>query len=252
MSITEPTSHNDPPQDEFVRRVFYSMIGGALKLAADEELSLKEVNHWVETATFHVLKDRGMKMREISEALDISMRKAANLSNQLKQNFLEPEREHTLPRRIEFMLWSEPLSRSRLLQVMEVDESELDDALEILVKQERVVLEDGRSPRYHIASPTRRIVGRSWMGRIDGLNNLMNSAYGTIRARFFDQDERAFARTIQFSVRPEDLPKLQQLYEEKIWPELAELDRQARDAPNPVAMDLSILWAPTPSGNTND
>lgn len=235
---------HEPPPDEFSRRILYSLLQPALELAADEGLELKELGHWAETGYFHVLRERGLKMREMSDLLSVSMRKVAGLSKQLKENFLAPEKEVALPRRIEFILWAEPLSRSRLAQVMtDVDESELDEALEILLEEERITLNDDE--RYDIASPTRRIVGRTWMGKIDGLNNLMRSVYEVVQRRLFDDDERAFARTLNLRVRPEDLERLHKLYEEEIWSELAALDEAARDHEDAVPIDFSVFWTPS-------
>lgn len=245
---TEPDIQNaaeNPPEHEYTRRVLYSLLIPVARLAGSEGVDLKELGHWIETAYFHELKGRGLKMREMSDLLGVSMRKVAMLSKQLKLNFLRPEREVSLPRQIEFVLWSEPLSKARLAQTFPgASQEELDEAIDLLVHEDRIVEVDGRTPRYDIASATRRIVGRDWMGRIDGLNNLMNNVADAVFARFFRGEERAFARTLRLRVRPEDLPELQELYEEHVWERLRALDERARGDEHAIPMGVSILWAP--------
>lgn len=234
-----------PPEHEYSRRVLYSLLLPAMRLAGARAMSLRELSHWLETAYFHELKARGLKMREMADVLDVSMRKVAMLSKQLKLNFLAPEREVELPRLVEFALWAEPLSKARLTQTFSaIEPEELDEALDLLVAEGRVVELEGRVVRYDIASPTRRMVGRNWMARIDALNNLMNNVADTVSARFFEADERAFARTLQLRIRPEDLGELQKMYEEKVWETLKELDERARGDELAVPIGVSILWAP--------
>lgn len=253
---TEPdigSAPDAPPEHEYTRRVLYSLLMPAARLAGDEGLNLKELSHWIETAYFHDLKGRGLKMREMSELLDVSMRKVAMLSKQLKLNFLRPEREVSLPRQIEFALWSEALSKARLAQTFPgSSQEEIDEAIELLIEEGRVVELEGRTTRYDIASATRRIVGRDWMGRIDGLNNLMNNVADAVFGRFFRGEERAFARTLQLRVRPEDLPELRALYEDEVWERLRELDERARGDQHAIPMGVSILWAPQAPDNEGE
>ena len=54
-------------------------------------------------------------MKESMRAMSISISKATDLSRQLKQNLVGlVAQTHGLPRRIEYILWAEPLSRARL------------------------------------------------------------------------------------------------------------------------------------------
>ncbi len=254
---TEPAEHREhpkqPPEPEYSRRVLYSLLIPVRRLAARNGLTLTELMHWVETGYFHELKSRGLKMREMSELLDVSMRKIAMLSKQLKINFLRPEREVALPRRIEFALWAEPLSRARIAQTFpSAEEEDVDAAIDTLLDEERIIVVRGRTDKYDIASPTRRMVGRTWMRRIDGLNNLMANVADAVVARFFRGEERAFARTLQLRIRPEDLPELKRMYEEHVWGLLEELDERARGDSHAIPMGVSILWAPQDAANNEE
>ena len=65
-----------------------------------------------------------------------------------------------------------------------------------------------------------------------------------MRQRFFEEDERAFARSLQFRVRPQDMPRLKALYEEHVWKTLSELDEAARHDPEAIPMGTTLCWAP--------
>src|SRR5690606_15670193 len=190
-------------------------------------------------------KRRGLKMREASDVLDVSMRKVALLSKRLKQNFLDAEHEVELPRRIEFMLWAEPLSSARIKQVLtDVEEQEIDEAIEMLDAQGRIELQDGRTPTWTVKRNEFRLVHDNMLSRIDGLNNLLASLANAVFGRFFEREVRAFARTLSLRVRETDLPRLQSLYEDVLWETLRRLDADAHGNDDAIEMDVSILWAP--------
>lgn len=247
MTIEANISKEVDSEEEFSLRVLYSLMKPVAKLASVKRIALQDLTPWMQLAYFHDLKDRGLKMREMSDVMGVSMRKVAMLSKQLKQNFLRPELEVELPRRIEFVLWAEPLSRARLSQALPgVTDAELDDALQILADQERIVVrEEARGVIYDISSTTRRVVGREWAGKIDGVNNVMNNVFNAVLGRLFHDDARAFARTLQLHVREDDLEELRAFYNETIFPFLAELDERANETPDRFPIDVSILWAPT-------
>ncbi|MFB6372106.1 MAG: hypothetical protein ABEN55_03100, partial [Bradymonadaceae bacterium] len=72
----------------------------------------------------------------------------------------------------------------------------------------------------------------------------MQTLADVVYGRFFDDEPKAFARNIQFHLRPEALSKLQEIYEGCVWEELVELDEEAETDPNALGMELSVLWSP--------
>ena len=231
--------------EELKLRVVYTMLLPSVRLAKAFKLSMKDVGDFAQMAYYHELKRQGLKMREASSLLDVSMRKVALLSKRLKRNFITAEREHGLPRRVEFMLWANPLSPARLEQAMpDVSPQDIAEALQTLESQGRVRQIEGRTTTYEVVRTEFRLVQDSWLARIDGLENLLGSVTAAVYARFFDGDESAFARTVSLRVRREDLPRLRKLYEEKIWAELVALDEAAKGDPEAESMDVSIVWAP--------
>ncbi|MBN1947200.1 MAG: hypothetical protein JW797_16130 [Bradymonadales bacterium] len=226
-------------------RVLYSALLPAVRFAAAASIPLKELKRLIELAYYQEARRRRFKLKEITRLLSVSMAKAGLLSRQLKEHFARPESERGLPRRILALLWAGPLSEVRIAQVLDdVESSELSEALRVLQAEQRIEAEQGRTVvRYRLAAPQHRLVHDHWMARIDGLNNLMRSISQAVEARFLGSDERAFARTLSFRVKSEQVPKLEQLYREQIFPLVTQLDAEVGEEDGSLPLTLSITWA---------
>lgn len=238
-----------PPPDEreaLRQRVLYALLTPALRLGFRFRVSLRALGQLVQMGAYHETRRQGLKTHEVAELLEVSARKVALLSSQLKQNFLDAEQAHGLPRRVEFMLWAQPLSAARIKQVLPgEDAADVDAALASLLQQGRVRLEaQGRNEVYVVSKARSRLVDPEWGARLDGLQTLMDTVTNAVYARFFRGDPAAFARTLNLRVRDADLPKLTALYQDVIWPALVALDEAAQGDDTARAMDLSLLWAP--------
>ena len=209
-------------------------------------LGSKQVGQLLEMALFHETRKAGLKLSEASEVLDVSMRTISRMSKLLKRNFARPDQEHELPRRIEFMLWAGPLSEARIAQALSgiADASAISEALALLQDDGRVSRHVGRTVTYTVTDTQRQLLSDGLLARVDALTNLTNNLLNAVYARFFEGDDRAFARTLTFRIRPSDLPRLRALYEEHIWPTLRALDAAAADAPEAQEVDFSLMWAP--------
>lgn len=227
-------------------RVVYSCLLLPVRLGLAFGLSMRELIDLLQMAAFHETRRRDMKMREVSELLDVSMRKVSQLSSRLRRNFAAEEILEELPRRIEFMLWAEPMSEARIHQVLRgASGEEVDEALDLLVEQARVRrITEGDSVTYEVSRAEFRLVSQDWLARLDGLNNLVANLANAVDARFFEDEPAAFARTVSLRIRPEDLDRLHALYSDQIWETLRELDAAAHDDPTARPIDLSIAWAP--------
>lgn len=241
-----PTDDLDDAQLEDVRRrVLYALLSPVARLGFLFGVPLRGLGELVQMASFHETRRRGLKTGDVAARLGVSPRKVALLSKLLKRNFLEGERGHSLPRRIEFMLWAGPLSAARMKQVLtEHDDGEIEAALDQLEQQARIRRVPGRTERFEVVGAQYRLVSRDWLARLDGLDNLMASVANVVFARFFKGERRAFARTVSLRVRDADIARLEALYAETIWPALVALDEAAHDDPESRSMDISILWAP--------
>jgi hypothetical protein len=181
-----------------------------------------------------------------SELLNVGMRKASELSKNLKDNFFDPEREYGLPRRVEFMVWGESLSRARLYQLIrEESESDIDSAIQRLINERRIVEAEDKPDVFAASSPEARLYTPQWMAQIDGVNNFMASTLSATFARVIRRSPTSLLRTLNFRIRPSDIEKLNEFYETELFPKLASLEQDAVGDPDAITMDLSICWAPS-------
>lgn len=231
-------------QEETQRRVLYALMLPAVRVAYAFGVPLRDLGELLQMAYFHEARRHGLKMKEASQHLDISMRKAAQLSSQLKASFAQPDQEHGLPRRIEFALWAQDLSAARLAQVLREEPEDIEVALGELERQQRVRLNPGRTPTWSVQRQQGRLVQDAWSSRLDALQNLLGSVTNAVYGRFFQAEPRAFARTLSLRLRPQDRQALQDLYEKVIWKQLAALDERAKDDPQAEDIDVSLVWAP--------
>ena len=148
------------------QRVVYALLMPPSRLAQLLRVPLKDLGEWAQMAYFHETRRRGLKMREAAELLDVSMRKVALLSKQLKKGFVDPDETHGLPRRVEFMLWAGPLSEARIAQALELEPSDVLTALESLQAQGRVEQVQGRTPTWRVVASEFRLVQSEWAARL--------------------------------------------------------------------------------------
>lgn len=251
QNAPQPSAEASPSSEEALaaveleRRVIYSLLIPGVRLSRFFGVPLREAGEWIELAYLKELLNGGVKLKDAAQLLDVSVRKVSMLAARLRENFFTPEHEHELPARIEFMLWAAPLSMKRIKQYLSPLEDELiEEAIALLETQGRIRLSEGRTPTYEVVQGAQRLVRDDLMARIDALNTLLANVTDAVFGRFFRQDEKAFARSLQFRVRPEHLPRLKQLYEEAVWKALSELDEAARDDPHAIPMGATLCWAP--------
>lgn len=244
----------DITPDEVVERILYAGMKGIARWARATRAPLKAASQLFDVAYFHELRASGRSIKAIAERLAVSPRRAAQLSKALKQNFLSAERAHTLPRRIEFILWAEPLGEGRIRQALggDVEADAVRGALDSLIAEGRVEALPGRTETYQVTRGDSRMVRDGWLARIDALDHLLQAVGDAVIGRFIAHDERAFARTLSLRVRPADLPELRRLYDDVIWPALVKLDAAASADEAAEALNLALLWAPIDLIDTRD
>ncbi|MCA9524530.1 MAG: hypothetical protein KC609_26365 [Myxococcales bacterium] len=229
--------------NELTQRVLYSLFRAAARTARHLEVPMRDFIRLAELAYYHEQRAQGLTMRELSERLTLSMRKIALLSKELKQNFFDPERQHDLPRRIEFMLWAEPLSHARIVQALpELPRDEIDDAIERLRRDGRIESSDERTPRLRLTTGATRLQNEALWTRLGGLNSLVSNLAHTVLDRFFRREPRSLARTLALRVRQADQHRLAAFYEGTIWPFFRELDRAATDAGDDPTVSIAVSY----------
>ena len=235
-------NEDDIDERELRERLIYSLIRPGIRLAARSGLSLKKLTDLLRIGYFHEFRRQGHSLSDIGDALGVSVATAARLSKSLKTNFFRPEQEHELPQRIEYMLWAEPLSASRINQVLPGEsEEDVRNALDLLVEEERIFEESADGEVYRLATRQGRLVREHWFSRVGALNSLLRSLIDTVEARFFEDDTPSLSRTLNFRIHPDQIGELQRFYDEEIWPTMAGLDEDAGETDH-KHVQLSIFW----------
>lgn len=237
----------DKTRQEFTARVLYSLLRPAVGLADRFRMPMKDFTGLLQRAYYQAKRARGLTLPQVAAELQMSTRTADRLARSMRENFFVPEQEHELPRKVEFMLWSGPRGLARLQQLLpEYEPHEVERSLMGLVKEGRVKEVEGRTLMYAATRRANRLPDDTMAARVDGLNNLMETLLETVRRRFFEQDQRAGARTVGLRVRRSDIAQIEKLYEEVVWERLLALDNQARDADpeDVIEMGLVMCWSP--------
>lgn len=244
----QPEGPLDIDQRELERRLVHAMARLVSRFAGAFAMPLAQVVDLVQAAQLQTLRERGMTLAEIGRHMGVSERHAKRLLKQLRESFLDTERAYDLPVRIEFMVWAQPMSRAKIRQVLKDDQAAVDDAIDRLLASGRVVEDQGRTPLLRPSTSVQSLVRDTWLARIGALNSFVASLGDAVWGRFIEPSPAAFARTLNFLVRPEDLPEVQRFFTDQLVPHMTALDAAAQEAGRQgeatESLRLSICWAP--------
>jgi len=241
----QPTAPDAPLDGAALKQLLFACLRPAARLADALGLSLAELQKLVELAYFQRALAAGRKKGEIGAQFGIGATKAAELSRELHQHFLDAERGHGLGRQVLSLLWASPLTLRQMVKELEpFSEHDVQQALTQLLAEERVRPVSGRTARYAPSRSIQRLSIVPWMARVDGLNTLMDHVSLALRAQFVRRDDRALVRNITFQVAAEDVASLHTFYEAQLMPLIEALDARAAGKPDAPTIRLSILWAP--------
>lgn len=253
--------HDDIDRPELERRILLATLSLAVRLCCRLGLPLKDLVGHVRIAYLRELRQQGLSLAECAQRLEVSERTAKTLAKELRESFELPDTQHTLPTKIEFMLWRTPMSQARLHQVLrDHSHKELDEAIALLVEQERIRLD--REPATPVYIPTQSVnsqLSPEWIKRIGGLSSLLDNLYHTIDQRFFEEappvedesppEESSFARTLSFYVAQGKFELLQKLFWEVVVPQISTIDQDSHKAPKAWPVKLTMFWAREPQDN---
>lgn len=220
------------------------MLRPAARVALRAGVALRPMKQAVELACYHEARRAGMKMREISKALDVSMSKVGALSNALKEHLREPDTEHGLARQILGLLRIAPLTATRIVNALpDFDTEEVEAELARMLEREQLRLVHGRTTRYALTAQAYRLQTDTWLSKIDGLNTLLDHVERAVQRRLVQEDPQALVRNLTFSIRPEDNSELQRFYQEELFPFIVALDEAAEETDDASVVNFSILWS---------
>lgn len=242
LTVTE----QDFSSPTFARRLVFALLIPAVRVARRAGLHLGDLVNLVELASVYDHRRQGHTQSAIADALNVGRRKVTTLVTQLKTNFFEPghnEEELGLLRRIEFLVWPEPLSEARILQHLKgTDTDMVRRALLQLKAQARVVQRpDGRYETFRES----RIVSPDVAKRVDGLRNMMVAIDELVERRFMQPVQQGLARIVRLYVDESLMEELSTFYATIVYPKLDLLEQRSLglDSKRPVA--VGYFWAPT-------
>ena len=232
-------------QEAELRQRMLHAFGRSVALLSDAFGStLQEAQESIRMAYFHEMKSRGLKLRQISEQLDISERHVKRLQKGFRETFLDAEREYDLPVRIEFLLWATPVSRKKVKQLLkrfESDERAIDQAIQALIDGGRVAEVDGELV---VQKNVHSKLDHTMIARIGGLSSFISNLTDAAYARFVDEEPEAFARTMSFLVKDGDIERLTAHFAKSLIPLIQQIDEEAQGAEDARQIRLSMCWAP--------
>ncbi len=233
-----------PSETDFVhRRIMFSMLRPPAMMAARLGFPLKDLTNFMRLSYFRELRDSGSTLAEAAELIEVSTRTMKRLNAELRSDFFLPEIEHTLARRIEFMIWAESKSLARIIQLLpSVPREDIEIALERLIAEERITQEtDGRVVRYRASHLVSRLVDDGFSKRIGALNSLMQNVAETVLARFITPKPVSFARTLNFRIPKDDADELNAAYD-VLLKRMLELEGRVQDQGDSIPIRMSMLW----------
>ena len=173
---------------ELEYRVIYLFLAPVARLGTRNRVPLRDLRDLLEMACFQQLRQASYTLDESAEILDVSRRKAAQLSKQLKHNFFDFHSGDSITRRIEYLLWAGELTEGRLKQELSShSESAIDSALSKLVAAGRIEAQEEQSTtRYSLPSRGPRLFAGDLMDVLEELENTIMSIVELAAERFLE------------------------------------------------------------------
>jgi hypothetical protein len=149
------------------------------------------------------------------------------LASKLKSDFFTAEREVGLVREVENeVARASPTAKSLYASLGGWAPAEVDEALETLLAEGRIVKKKGRfeiAPRYLVLSSDK------FHHRVDALNHFLDGVTRAVAQRLiFEERERSMVKTISFVARPGKLEELLRTLEANLRREIAVLEEDAQ------------------------
>lgn len=242
-SITQEQPEPVLTQEAVDRRIIFSMLRPAVYLAARLGFPLRDLTNFIRLSYFRELREGGVTLADAAEKMEVSTRTAKRLNQELRSDFFLPEVEHTLARRIEFMLWAQPITLARIAQLLPgVPRGEVITAMQRLEDEGRIERINGRSTRFGTTRLVTRLVDEDFSRRIGALNSLLQNVSETVVSRFIERRAVAFARTLNFRIRAEDAEELNLAYQ-AFLEQMVALEARIEQNSESIPVRLSILWS---------
>lgn len=250
------TDSRDPSPEALPTWVLYLLCGPAAALGVRLGFSMRALLDVMQLAIYRAIRDEGLSQREASERLGVSIRTIAEMSRATKDAFGAAEDAYELPRRIELLLWAQPLTMIRLVQALRTVEAERVEAAVAKLEAEGRIVGEGPSDRrrYRVTRDLSMFPAGSLLARLDGLKRFMGGVRRTVATRFFDdQTAKAGALNFDFRMRRADRARFER-YREVLLDLIRGLDhaavaeQQGDGAAEIERVHWSMFWLEEPEG----
>lgn len=260
MACTVVRMVNDtPPHDEAApvlelqRRLLFSLLRPAARFCRTFRIPAAVFEDLARLAYYEELRRRGgLSQAQAAAASEVSLRTVSRLERSLGTEFLAPEDEVELERRVERLFEAESLDADQAVaRLPDVPANVVQRVLDSLTAAGRLKRE-GEPPRYANGASFASLVRSDLKARVDGLNHQLDTVLASVRARFFARPEPAatppigVARTVSFRLRPEDAPAFAAALVQFVRAQVGEAEAAAlaQGGGEPCAITLAL--APMP------
>jgi very-short-patch-repair endonuclease len=185
---------------ELQRRLVFSLLRPAARLGRHLRLPLTTLEELCRLAYFEEVRAHGgATQAEAARLFDRSLRTVASLEKAYRADFLAPEREVEMTRRVEAALERGARTAAQVAQRLRIDPSDAERALDALVAAGRAQVDAGAEPRrFRVEHRFVSLYSDDLKARIDGLNHQLDVIVDSVRARFAGDVRPAVARTLSF------------------------------------------------------
>jgi hypothetical protein len=233
-------------------KVLYLTFLPSVRLARRLGINLKDIKDLLEIAYCNETKKANLSTKQTLALLKISQSKLSILLKKLKKHFLTFSNTNNIDtaKIIETALWGEPLSESRLCQILQDQQpKDIKSALKKLIEDEKII--EDKTGRIITYSPNNQkgasIIENDFNGQMIDVQKFLKSIADLIYTRFFSDSKNTFFKTTTLKIKKTKIFKLKKLYKKTIWKRLAKWDEEARKHPDQTEVDiidLSIFVTP--------
>jgi len=204
---TDPT----PSWAELQRRLIFTLLRPAMRLCHLFRLPLSTVEELSRMAYFEEVRfHSGHSQTETAALMNRSLRTIGNLEKQYRSDFLAPEAELELVRRVEELFSADPLTLADAhAHLAGVDPADVERIVFALVALDRLEVQPDSVPqRFALNRDFVSLLGDDLDGQMDGLRHQLDVILNAIRGRFVRGERGALARTLSFVASTEDMEEL--------------------------------------------
>lgn len=231
-----------PIPSDLPSRIVFSLLRGAVKLAARMGMPLKQVVQLIRLAYYQELRESHPRDRKaVAHKLGISLRTAAELASQMKMGFTEPEDTVGVSRQVRAAIDEAPCTLEALEASLGVDRVTLTPVLETLNQNGWIEQVDGA---WQLKATMASYMGGSLPQKIDGLNRLQDVVSSAAWSSFFqDPQSTSTARTWVFHADPREFDAFRDSSVRSLRSQTVELDEQSLAASDASKVGVTVVFS---------